>query len=275
MYKWVIGIVDAEKECGYTAFVVGTKKGANIVDNGEQPLHERLVNQLRERIRTSMEPHSQIPAERDLAQEYGVSRNTVRAALAKLEMMGLIYRRRGRGTFVANPLSEPTDLSDTYSFTEQMLDQGRDPYSQVIYLQNFPATDYIAEQLQIPAGTPTYKLKRLRCADGVPLMVERTFLPGDRFPKISAREVETEGLYQLMLRKYDAPIADAKEAFFASLMPDKDAELLQVPLGSPSLNVQRTSTGLNGEIVEFTLSVTRADQFVYRVQHHVQPPTTT
>lgn len=245
------------------------------MDNSEQPLHEQLVSQLRERIRTSMPPHSQIPAERDLANEYGVSRNTVRAALAKLEMMGLIYRRRGRGTFVANPLAEPTDLSDTYSFTDQMLDQGRDPYSRVVYLQSFPATKYIAEQLGIPLGTPTYKLKRLRCADGVPLMVERTFLPADRFPKLNAREIEQYGLYALMFKRYDAAICDAKEAFYASLMPDKDATLLNVPLGSPSLNVQRTSTGVNGEVVEFTLSVTRADQFVYRVQHHVRKGTTT
>ncbi len=234
----------------------------------EQPLHEQLVNQLRDRIKTQMAPHERVPAERMLATEYNVSRNTVRAALAKLEMMGLIYRQRGRGTFVANPLVEPTNLADTYSFTEQMEEQGRRPYSRVLYLQHFPATKYIAEQLNIPLGTPTYKLKRLRCADGVPLMVERTFLPADRFPKLTTTDVERFGLYAVMLRKYDSPILDAREAFFASLMPDKDADLLDVPQGSPSLNVQRTSTGVNGEIVEFTLSVTRADQFVYRVQHH-------
>jgi GntR family transcriptional regulator len=238
------------------------------MEQAEQPLHEQLVNQLRDRIKTRMTPHQQIPAERILASEYNVSRNTVRAALAKLEMMGLIYRRRGRGTFVANPLVEPTNLADTYSFTEQMEEQGRRPYSRVVYLEHFPATKYIAEQLNIPLGTPAYKLKRLRCADGVPLMVERTFLPADRFPKLTATEIERFGLYAVMQQKYDSPVIDAREAFFASLMPDKDADLLEVPKGSPSLNVQRTSTGASGEIVEFTLSVTRADQFVYRVLHH-------
>ena len=187
------------------------------MDTNDQPLHEQLVSQLRERIRTSMAPHSQIPAERDLAREYEVSRNTVRAALAKLEMMGLIYRRRGRGTFVANPLADPTDLATTYSFTKQMIAQGRDPYSKVIYLQNFPATKYIAEQLHIPVGTPAYKLKRLRCADGIPLMVERTFLPADRFPKLDAQAIEKNGLYASMLKDFDAPIINAKEAFYAKI----------------------------------------------------------
>lgn len=233
-----------------------------------QPLHEQLVNQLRERIKKQMSPNEQVPAERILAFEYNVSRNTVRAALAKLEMMGLIYRRRGRGTFVANPLVEPTNLADTYSFTEQMEGQGRRPYSRVLYLEHFPATKYIAEQLDIPLGTPTYKLKRIRSADGLPLMVERTFLPADRFPKLTATEIEQFGLYTVMQQKYASSVFDAREAFFASLMPDKDADLLEVPKGSPSLNVQRTSTGAGGEIVEFTLSVTRADQFVYRVLHH-------
>lgn len=245
------------------------------MDKSGQPLHEQLVSKLRELIRTDMAPHSQMPPERALAQEYGVSRNTVRAALARLEMLGIIYRRRGRGTFVANPLAQPTDLADTYSFTDQMRAQGRDPFSQVLYLKIAPATKYIGEQLDIPIGTPTYKLKRLRSADGFPLMVERTFLPADRFPKLRARDIESTGLYALMEAQYDSPIENAREAFFASIMPDKDAELLKVPKGSPSLNVQRTSTGPNGETVEFTLSVTRADQFVYRVQHHVHNGTTT
>ncbi|WP_125702613.1 GntR family transcriptional regulator [Lacticaseibacillus daqingensis] len=240
----------------------------------DQPLHDRLVDLLREQIRTNMAPHSKLPAERVLAERYGVSRNTVRAALSKLEMTGVIYRSRGRGTFVANPVAEPTDLAETYSFTEQMADQGRTPESKVLYLQEFPANEYIVSHLHVPLGTPTYKLKRLRSADGVPLMVERTFLPADRFPKLSAKAIEQDGLYHVMQTKYGCAVSDAVEAFFASLTSVNDAHLLKVPYGSPSLSVQRTTTGTNGEIVEFTLSITRADQFVYRY-HHSQNGTTT
>lgn len=239
-----------------------------------QPLHDRLVDLLRNKIRMDMAPHSKLPSERALAESYGVSRNTVRAALAKLEMTGVIYRSRGRGTFVANPAAEPTDLAETYSFSEQMADQGRRANSRVLYLQQFPANDYIVEHLHVPLGTPTYKLKRIRLADEVPLMVERTFLPADRFPKLKASDVEREGLYNLMKDHYDSPVSDAAEAFFASSMSAKDAAMLNVPKGSPSLSMQRTTTNVKGEIVEFTLSITRADQFVYRY-HHTQKGTTT
>lgn len=234
----------------------------------EQPLHEQLVQALQKQIRTRMSPHERLPGEREIADQYRVSRNTVRSALSKLEMMGLVYRRRGRGTFVANDTSESTDLAGMYSFTEEMTALGRHPRSEIVYLHEQPATEYLSEHLGVDVGTPMYKMKRVRLADGVPLMVERTFMPADRFPRLSAAEIERTSLYATLRDRYGSPVIDASESFYASLMPDKDAELLGVPLGSPSLNIKRTSISLNREVIEYTLSVGRADQFVYTVRHH-------
>lgn len=242
--------------------------------NDDQPLHNRLSDVLREVIRIQMAPNAKLPSERELAKQYQVSRNTVRAALANLENNGIIYRSRGRGTFVTDPVAEPMDLAEAYSFSEQMLDQGREPGSDVLYLQQFPANAYIVEHLGVPVGTPTYKLKRLRLADGVPLMVERTFIPADRFPKLTAEQIAAQGLYRVMAEKYGSVVSDATEAFFASIVSPNDAGLLHVAKGSPGLSVQRTTTDGSGDIIEFTLSVARADQFVYRYHHRHQPGTT-
>ena len=244
------------------------------MDANDQPLHEQLFDQIRGDILESMPPNSQLASERELAIRYGVSRNTVRIALAKLERMGLIYRHRGQGTFVSADANHPTDLSETYSFTKQMIQEGKKPFSKVLYLKTLDASDRISKHMGLPLRTPIYELKRLRSADNIPMMIERTFMPADRFPGIDSKSIESNGLYDTMLRKYDAPILHVSEAFSASLMPDQDAALLQVPTGSPSLNIQRTSKSLNGEVVEFTLSLTRADQFIYHAEHRVQNGTT-
>ena len=69
---------------------------------GRQPLYEQLANMLRYRIENEMDPDDPLPSERELSDSYGLSRTTVRLALQELEHMGLIYRQRGRGTFVAD-----------------------------------------------------------------------------------------------------------------------------------------------------------------------------
>lgn len=232
-----------------------------------QPLHNQLLARLKTQIDEQMAPNSKLPSERELALTYGVSRNTVRAALARLETAGVIYRRRGRGTFVANPSATPMDLSATYSFATQMRQQGKEPTTTVVYLRQFPADSYVVDHLHVPLGTPTYKLKRIRSADGIPMMIERTYLPADRFPHLTVAAIEQVGLYDTMQSQYGTAVKDAEEAFYASLVSDYDAKLLKVHPGSPSLSVQRTTTDGNGEVIEFTISVTRADQFVYRYLH--------
>ncbi|KRO16378.1 GntR family transcriptional regulator [Lacticaseibacillus saniviri] len=233
----------------------------------EQPLHEQLVDLLREKIENKMEPHEQLPSERELTKTYQVSRNTVRLALDELETMGYVYRQHGRGTFVLNKEREATDLSTTYSFSEQMQAMGKTAETKILYLHTIEANKYIAENLNLPLGAKVYKLKRIRIGDGMPLMVERTYLPGTIFPDFTVDLLNNTALYSVMKDHYHVTIAEANEAFFASSIGANDANLLAVPADSPGLNVQRTTYSDHHNVIEYTLSVARSDQFVYQVHH--------
>ena len=98
----------------------------------KQPLYGQLVDSLREKIETEYEPGDLLPSERELSEDYCISRKTVRLALKELETLGFIKRRHGKGTFVADRSQETTNLTRAYSFSEQMRSLGRIPRSELL-----------------------------------------------------------------------------------------------------------------------------------------------
>ena len=98
----------------------------------KQPLYDQLVDLLHEKIENEMGAGDMLPSERELCETYGLSRTTVRLALAELERQGLVTRQHGRGTFVSESVREATNLMGTYSFTEQMKSMGRVPTTVVL-----------------------------------------------------------------------------------------------------------------------------------------------
>lgn len=91
----------------------------------EKPLYLQLVDELEVAIRERMAPNDKLFSERELTQVYGVSRITVRLALQELEKRGLVYKKHGKGTYVSEISDTAVDLSQAYSFTEQMKKLGK------------------------------------------------------------------------------------------------------------------------------------------------------
>jgi len=232
-----------------------------------QPLYDQLVDLLKEQIETELEPHAMLPSERELSDKYGLSRTTVRLALQELEKMGYIYRQHGKGTFVSSISQEATNLTGGYSFTEQMRSLGKVPKTTILDYRIVEANKFFAEHLNLSLGEKIIKIKRLRSADDLPMMVERSYLPYKKFIKLKKEDLEKKPLYDLFSEDYSETIKLAEEEFYASIVSDNDAKLLEVPYSAPSLNLVRTTYNLKNEVIEFTLSVARADKFRYKVRH--------
>ncbi|MDG3061176.1 MULTISPECIES: GntR family transcriptional regulator [Lacticaseibacillus] len=231
------------------------------------PLTKQLVDQLETFIKEKLQPNDKLPSERDLSELYHVSRNTVRSALDELFLRGFIYRSTGKGTFVAERFDERTDVSGSYSFTKQMLAMNRQPVTKIQRLEKIAVPANIAKRMRIDPGTPVYVLDRLRIADKLPMMIERSYLPALTVPDLEKDALEKSPLYDWLEEHYGIHIASVDEAFFAGLVSPEDAKLLRVAPASACLNIRRTTFADTGEIVEYTLSVARADQFVYHVHH--------
>jgi GntR family transcriptional regulator len=120
--------------------------------NSKLPLYHQLYEILRSNItRGEWQPGDMIPPESELIDRYQVSRTTVRQVLDMLVNEGLIYRQRGRGTFVAHPTVEQA-LVRIISFTEDMRQRGFKP------------------------GEELARLERLRLADDEPMSIEDSYL---------------------------------------------------------------------------------------------------
>lgn len=180
-----------------------------------QPLYDQLVDILIEKIDHEYQPGDLISSERELAERYGLSRSTVRLAIQELEYLGRIVRKQGRGTFVADRLAQATNLTQSYSFTEQMKAMGRLPETTILEFCEMEADKTLSMQMGIRLGEKVLKLKRLRMADGIPMMVECSYLPARLFISLKRPLLEQKPLYDVIEQDYQQKIRVADEEFSA------------------------------------------------------------
>ncbi len=214
-----------------------------------------------------MVAHDKLPSKRELTSFYGVSRTTVRLALQELEKMGYIYRQHGKGTFVSELRTNATDLAGAYSFTEQMRAMGKHPETKILAFKKIEATKYLASHLNVQLGEPLFQLDRLRLADDLPMMIEKSYLPVKLFMSLSQEILFLKPLYNLFSENFNQIVRLADEEFYASIVQKEDSELLNIPEGSPVLHLVRSTYNLENEVIEFTFSVARADKFHYKIRH--------
>lgn len=236
--------------------------------SSQKPLYLKMVETLELTIRDAMVAHERLPSERELSEDFNVSRITVRQALKELEARGLIYKLQGKGTFVSSIENVKTDLASTYSFTDQMKQLGKQPKTTILSFEKVSVTPYLASYLNMDVGSDVYELERLRLADGLPLMFERTYMPVTPFEGLSQELLSRKPLYDIFAQDFEQKIRTAEEEFAASIALDYEAELLDIPKGSAVLHITRRTYNDKNVMIEFTFSIARADQFRYRITHN-------
>jgi GntR family transcriptional regulator len=230
------------------------------------PLYHQLYEILRSKIVDGLwPPGTMIPPESELCTAYEVSQITVRQALDNLVSDGLIYRQRGRGSFVSQPAIE-TNLSRIVSFTEDMLSRGYEPASQVFFSEEVPAEPAIAHRLQVEPGEALAQLNRLRFADRQPLSVERASLVHQYCPGVLAGDYESNSLRAALLADYGLKLVRAEQTIRALNASQELAALLSIAPGDPLLGIERVSFAPPNIPVEYLQIFYRADRYVLHVE---------
>ena len=134
-----------------------------------------------------LDPHVQLPTERELAEQFEVSRLTVRRVLDRLERDGLVYRVQGAGTFVSSPrITKSVELT---SFSEDMADRGLRPGSKVVRAEIAPAGAQVGYALGLSPADEVVHLERIRTADDEPMCLERSFVPVSLVPGLLEKDL--------------------------------------------------------------------------------------
>jgi len=208
-----------------------------------------------------------IPSERQLGVDLGVSRLTVRAALDELVREGYLVRRRGAGTFVAEPkVQKGIDIT---SFSDDMRARGLSPGSRTLDLRDIPAGARLGRILHVSPSEPVVAVKRLRLADGEPMAIELLHVRASLVPGLNAHDLEENSFYDLLTSRYDVSIVGGTQTVEPTVTNEEESAVLGVPLHSPALLFERVTRSSVGEIVEYTSSTYRGDR--YRLVAEIGP----
>ncbi|MGH8372001.1 MAG: GntR family transcriptional regulator [Gammaproteobacteria bacterium] len=224
--------------------------------SGHLPAYLRLRRVIRQGVESGeIGPGHSLPSERELAQQLALSRVTVRKALAGLVEDGVLIQRRGAGTFVAERIVKP--LSKITSFTEDLRARGLKPRSVFLEREVGEVTPEEAMALNLSPGSRVVRLHRLRYADDAPLAIEQSVIP-HAILRDPAQVVDS--LYEA-LDALDCHPVRALQRLRAVNLNTNQARLLQLPVGSAALAIERRSFLADGRLVEFTRSWYRGDAY--------------
>jgi GntR family transcriptional regulator len=234
-----------------------------MLKTGPLPRYYQLKEIIREKIRSGEWAEGElIPSERELCEQYGISRMTARQAITELVKEGFLYREQGKGTFVSRPkiIQQLTKLT---SFTQDMQARAWIPGTQVLEANMWLADEAAAKKLRIKPSQPVFRLHRLRLANAEPLALETTCINFMGCEKLLEENFENQSLYVVLTEKYGLTMLEADQEMEAGLATEDEASLLQVPPGAPVLHTHRITYNERNQAIEYAQSVYRGDKYKF------------
>jgi DNA-binding GntR family transcriptional regulator len=226
------------------------------------PLYFQVATRLQELIEQGeIGVGARIENEVDLAERLGVSRPTTRRAIQYLVERGMLIRKRGVGTQVVHPkVRRPVELSSLY---DDLVNSSRTPRTEVLELRVVPATQEVAEALEIDPGTEVTWIERLRYAGGEPLALMHNAIPLDLLP-LTEQDLAEHGLYELLRRAGFVPRI-ATQVIGARSATATEARILDEKRGASLLTMSRTAWDAGGRALEYGSHVYRASRYSFEL----------
>src|SRR5580704_11676281 len=185
---------------------------------------------------------------------------TLRHALAELAQRGLVTRAvgRGGGTFVGEAKLEQ-DLTTLAGFSEQLRRHGKVAGARVLAAAEIPASVTAAGALELAEGDPVIEVRRIRLADGKPMVIEHSLFPAALCPGMLDSRLDGS-LYELLEEKYGLRPYRARESLEPVVAGVREAEALDIEEGAPLMLVERTAYAASGQPLEFAHDLFRGDR---------------
>lgn len=215
-------------------------------------------------IENSWQPGMKIPSENEMAREFDLSVGTIKKALGVLVNEGVLFRRQGQGTFIAQP-----DFSRSFiRFFRYGMTGGKPsevPGSRILKFEIVRADTEVADILKLGPEEKVYRIKRVRTLLDKPFAVEELYLPYDKFQGIDKIALGNKLLYPIYSREFSVPVIWADEYLQPETIRQDTAAMLEVDERTPVICIERIAYTYGDLPVEFRRSICVGKNFQYHI----------
>ncbi|MBO0600493.1 GntR family transcriptional regulator [Sporosarcina sp. E16_3] len=230
-----------------------------IRNKEKSPFYKQLGDRIKDDIESGRFKHGdKLPSERELAEQFSISRMTARHALSVLEREGVVERRAGAGTFITNNRIS-MDFITFNSFSKDMLAKGFKPTTKKLSIRQEKAKLYLADKLKIEPNDEVTILRRVRLVDNMPISIEESFIPSKYCKGIEGFISDNTSLYQVLEDQYGIVLVKAKEYMKVRFPDESEIKLLKIGANSPCILREAVAFDIDMKEIEFSTSLIRSD----------------
>jgi len=230
------------------------------------PLYYQIETILRKKILSGQcPPISPLPSEDALADEYKVSRITIRQALSLLEKDGLVVRQRGKGTFVSEKV-EPVEPPKLTGFIEDLILVGIKTKTKILDMSMAEPSEKIRKCLKLDRKTRVLRIEKVRLVKNSPFSYILNYLSSDIGQKIRRADLAVKPLLMILEDNLGITTSEADQTVEATIADSQVAPLLKIRVGDPLLKVERIVFDLDRKPIEYVSVLYRADKYSFSVK---------
>ncbi len=251
---------------------VDLKKGAceaidiKVEKDNVIPIYHQLVQQIKQKIENGeYKPGDVLPSEMKLCDALSVSRMTVKQAMDILANEGVIYRKKGIGTFISETKIDQT-LSKLTNFSLDMTSKGMVPGSRTLHVEVCAPTRELAEIFGFTGNEKILYLERLRLANALPMALEHAFLRYDMCAAIERYDLNNRSLYEALYELCGIRMVRARQEIELGACSLEESRVLGVSVGFPVFSLQRKTYDERDVLVEYTESKYRSDRYKFIIE---------
>jgi len=242
----------------------------NLNFENQLPLYVQFKNAVKEKIESkALLPGMRLPSEAYFSENFGVSRIVISQALKELAYEGLIFRNRGKGTFISEPKISQGFVQRLIGFNQDSAEKGMIPKTKVLKKEIIKADKELASTLNLNTGEEIIRITRLRYLvkeNDVPNHLSITNLPLKFCPKLINVDLTNQSLYSYLKNEYQLIITRGFRVIEAIPADEYQAKLLEIKRGTPLLKLRSVSYIDGGTPIEYYESVYRGDKVQFEVE---------
>lgn len=236
------------------------------MDNSRNTLTENIRLRILE-LAKSLDEQEALPPELKLAEDWGVSRNTVRDAIRRLVHEGVFYRVQGKGTFKAD-LKIPFPMSRKMKYSPTVIDQGFQPSSKIIKIECISSGYYpeVQDKLKLYDASPLWRIQFLRYIDTIPLIFSVSYTPCSPFTNLDSVLTDNSCLYDIFESHYGITSHQKESYELETALPDEASmRHLRITRNIPVFILTSRTLDASKQPIDFRISKSRSDFIKFRI----------